>query len=125
MEHEIKYIDDNSILLRKVRGKAEFSDIYCSWNDMIKKGELKPGIKGIINDFHNAELIMNIADVKKLINLFEENAEIFGGKRIAVVVDTYKNIVFPIVGQKFASKMEIRPFSTCDAAYDWVSGLMR
>lgn len=124
MIHEIKYIDDNSILLRKVRGRAEFSDIYCSWNDMIKNGEISPGIKGIINDFHNAELIMNISDVKKLINLFEENSDIFGGKRIAVVVDSYKNIVFPMVGQKFASKMEVRPFSTYEAAYDWVSGLI-
>ena len=123
MIQELKYIDDNSILLRKVRGKAEFHEIYCSWNDMIKNGEIKPDIKGIINDFHNSELIMNIADVKKLIDLFEENYNIFGGKKIAVVVDSYKNIVFPMVGQKFASKMEVRPFSTFDAAYDWVSGL--
>jgi len=124
VEHKIEYIDNMTILLRTVRGKAEFDDLYCSWNDMIKNKEIKPEIKGIINDFHDAELIMNISDVKKLITLFEANSEIFGGKRIAVVVDSYKNIVFPMVGQKFASRMEVRPFSTFEAAHDWVSGLV-
>jgi len=123
MIHEIEYIDNDSILIRKVRGRAEFSEIYCSWNDLIKNDKIKPVITGIINDFRDAELIMSITDVKKLITLFEEHTDIFGGLKIAVVVDSYKNIVFPIVGQKFTSKMEVRPFSTYEAAYDWIKGL--
>ncbi len=123
MIHKIEYIDDDSIMVRRVRGKAEFSDIFCSWSDLIKNNEIKPAITGIINDFRDVELIMNIADVKKLITLFEENTDIFGGKKIAVVVDSYKNIFFPMVGQKFTSKMQVRPFSTYEAAYNWVKGL--
>ena len=64
---------------------------------------------------------MKITDVKKLILLFEANIEVFGLLKIAVVVDSSKNIVFPMAGEKFSSIIDVRPFSTFEAAHNWVS----
>ncbi len=122
MVHEIEYIDSESILVRRVRGRAEFTEIYNSWNDLIKNRKVKPALKGIINDFYEAELIMTLSDVKRLIKLFQEHPDIFNGIKIAVIIDSYKNIVFPMFGQKIVSNMEVRPFSTFEAAYNWIKG---
>ena len=124
MEQKLEYINDGKILVRRVRGKADFDEIYCSWLDVIAKKSVKPTTIGIINDFIGAELDMKITDVKKLISLFESNLEVFGLLRIAVVVDSYKNIVFPMVGGKFSVKINVRPFSTYESAHDWVMGFI-
>ncbi len=124
MEQKLEYINDDKILVRKVQGVADFDEIYCSWLDVISKNRVKPTTIGIINDFVGAELDMKIIDVKKLISLFESNIEVFGLLRIAVVVDSYKNIVFPMVGNKFSAKINVRPFSTYETAHDWVMGII-
>ena len=120
MEQKLEYINEDKVLVRRVRGKADFDEIYCSWLDVISNYQVKPTTVGIINDFFGAELDMKIPDVKKLISLFESNVEIFGSLKIAVVVDSYKNIVFPMIGNKFSMKVNVRPFSTFEAALNWV-----
>ena len=124
MEQILEYVNDDKILVRRVKGKADFNEIYCSWLEVISENSVKPTTVGIINDFFGAELEMKITDVKKLISLFESNIEVFGSLKIAVVVDSYKNIVFPMVGSKFSTKINVRPFSTYEYAHDWVLGLI-
>jgi len=124
MKQKIEYIEDNTILVRRGQGKLEFSELYDFWVDLIENDRIDPKIKGIINDLQNAELVMNMADVKKLISLFEAHPDIFGGKKIAVVADSHKNIVFPMMGQKLTSKMQVRPFSTFSASLDWILDLI-
>jgi hypothetical protein len=124
MKQEIEYINDKMILVRKVRGKLDFSELYDFWVDLIENKKIDPGIKGIINDLRGSELNMTIPDVKKLIMLFEANSDIFLGKRMAVVTDSSQNIVFPMIGQKITSKIEVRPFSTFQAATDWILNLI-
>ncbi len=122
MKQEIDYIDNDTILVRRVKGVADFNEIYCSWLDVISEGNVKQSTIGIINDFHGAELKMKITDVKRLLSLFEDNLDVFGTLKIAVVVDSYKNIVFPMMGEKLSKKINVRPFSTFDAARDWIIG---
>jgi hypothetical protein len=81
---------------------------------------IKPGIIGVVNDIRDAELLMEVADLKKLIELFEEHIDIFGKTKMAVLVSSYKNIVFPMMGDKLTSKLNIKPFSTFDAAVGWI-----
>lgn len=79
---------------------------------------------GIINDFYGVDLNMKINDVKKLTKLLEDNIEVFGALKMAVVVDSHKSIVFPIVADKFSAKVNIRPFSTFGYARDWILSIV-
>jgi len=79
---------------------------------------------GIINDFYGVDLNMKINDVKKMTKLLEDNIEVFGALKMAVVVDSHKSIVFPMVGDRFSEKINVRPFSTYESAHDWVLGFI-
>jgi hypothetical protein len=122
MEQNIKYIDGNKILVRTVRGKADFEEIYGSWKELIKEGYFNPPVIGIINDFCGAQLNVNASDIKHIKVLLEEDPQIFKDIRIAVVVDSFKNIVFPMIIEKVSKQANVRPFSAFQAAYDWING---
>ena len=122
MEINLRYIDNERILVRKIKGKVTFMDIFNSWQHLVSDGWLNPSIIGIINDFRDMELEANVSDVKEVVKLIEVNFDLFRGLRIAVVVDSYKNIVFPMMLEELSKKVEIKPFSTFEAAQDWVSG---
>ena len=97
-------------------------DIFNSWQHLVRDGWFTPSLTGIINDFREMELDAEVSDVKEVVKLIEGNFNVFQGIRIAVVVDSYKNIVFPMMVEKLSKKVEIKPFSTFEAARDWVSG---
>ncbi len=120
MNQSVKYIDDNKILVRSIRGKADFKEIYDSWKDLIIDGYFNSSVTGMINDFCSAELDVDISDMKKINKLLDDYPEVFNGIRIAVVVDSFKNIVFPMVVEKVAKQANVRPFSTFEAARNWI-----
>ncbi len=124
MEQRIRYIDGNKILVREIRGKANFDEIYCSWKNLIENNDFNPSVIGMINDFRGIELDVKISDVNKIKILLEDNPQIFKSMKIAVFVDSFKNIVFPMVVEKLSKKATVRPFSTFEAAHDWILGII-
>ena len=124
MKINLRYIDDDRILVREIKGKVTFMDIFNSWQHLVRDGWLNPSLTGIINDFRDMELDAEVSDVKEVIGLIENNFDVFKGLRIAVIVDSYKNIVFPMMVEKLSKKVMIKPFSTFEAAQDWVSGVI-
>ena len=124
MTINLRYIDDGKILVREARGKLTFYDIYDSWLEMVNTGVLNSSLLGIINDFRELELTANINDVNRILELIEENIDTFQNIKIAVVVDSYKNIVFPMMVEKISKIARIKPFSTFEAAEDWMLGLI-
>ncbi len=91
---------------------------------MITSGVLNASLIGIINDFRELELDASINDVNKILKLIDDNYDIFKNIKIAVVVDSYKNIVFPMMVEKISKRAAIKPFSTLKAAEDWVQGVI-
>jgi len=91
---------------------------------MITSGVLNASLIGIINDFRELELDASINDVNKILKLIDDNYDIFKNIKIAVVVDSYKNIVFPMIVEKISKRVAIKPFSTLKAAEDWVQGVI-
>ena len=124
MTINLRYIDDGKILVREARGKLTFYDLYDSWLEMVNTGVLNSSLLGIINDFRELELTANINDVNRILELIEENIDTFQNIKIAVVVDSYKNIVFPMMVEKISKIARIKPFSTFEAAEDWMLGLI-
>ncbi len=124
MIQRIKYIDEKRILVREIRGKADFEEIFSSWKDLIAGGYFDPPVIGMINDFCGAELNVDISDMKRINVLLNEHPEVFKNIRVAVVVDSFKNIVFPMIVEKVSKQANVRPFSTVEAARDWALGIV-
>jgi hypothetical protein len=121
---KVKYSEDGKILIREIRGKVSFSEVYDSWLDLLDKEAFKPPLKGMINDFRGADLEVNVTDTRSIISLLLENNHIFNDVKVAVIVDSYKNIVFPMIVEKIAKEANVKPFSTFEAAKDWILGII-
>ena len=116
---EVEYYEDKKYLTRKFKGSLTIEDIIESWEFIIESKLKMQKFDGIINDFSNADLKMNINDLEKLLNLFKQNFEIFRDLKLAVVMTSPENIVFPVLAEK-ESPFKIKAFSTFKAAEEWM-----
>ena len=109
----------DSILVRKFTERVEVKDIIGSWEYLKEQNMLTDSVKGVINDITDCELNMNMERFKTLIGYLKKH-EIFKKIKLAVIVDDPRKIVFPVYGGLKESELNIRPFTTMDAAEEWI-----
>ena len=114
--HEI-YPD--KILIRTFSGIVSSTHILESWEELIHQNLLTPNCIGIINDLTKCELNMNMCSFSKIISFLKENKE-FKHLRLAVVTDSPKVIVFPMLMEENEKTLSVKPFSTFSAAEAWI-----
>lgn len=107
------------ILIREFKGNIDVNNIIDSWEYLIKSKMINRQIKGVINDLSNCELIMDMNRFKTLISYMKSH-DYFNGIKLAVITNSPKTIVFPTIGEKMVSEFSIRPFTTIQAAVDWI-----
>ncbi|MBU8891894.1 MAG: hypothetical protein KOO66_03895 [Bacteroidales bacterium] len=113
--HEI--INGKGIMTRKFYGKIDADYIIDSFVYLIDNNLIKDNCIGIISDFCNATIEMDIKDFKKVIAFIKQNKKSINLK-LAAIVDTPNKSVFPFLAQSF--DMPVRPFSTVEAAKKWI-----
>lgn len=109
-----------SILIRKFIGKVSIKDIIDSWEYLHENKLIDKKIKGVINNLSGCELIMDMENFKTLIGYLKKQDYIKEIK-LAVISDTPKTIIFPILGEEQERELKIKPFSTMEAAVKWIS----
>lgn len=115
-EHD-KYPE--SVILRKFNGQVGVDDIINSWLTLIKENRVTSEVKGVLNDIENCSLNMDMKDFQRLIH-FMKQEEFVKTLKIAVVTNSPKDIVFPSLGEVQERELRIRPFSTIQAAVNWI-----
>lgn len=108
-----------SILIRDFEGKVSVHEIIESWENIIENKLIKDSTTGIINNLSGCDLNMNMTTFSKLISYLKKH-EIFSRIKLAVVCDKPGTIIFPILGERKERDLKIKPFSTMEAAVDWV-----
>lgn len=108
-----------SILIRDLIGDVGVTEIIDSWENLIAGNFLKPGIRGVMNDLTECNLQLSSTSFTTLTDYLKSKA-VFRGLKLAVICDCLKNIVFPTMGENFVSELKIRPFSTLQAAVNWI-----
>jgi hypothetical protein len=116
----IKYENfSDSILVRKFTDSVEVKDIIGSWEYLLEQNMLTDSVKGVVNDITDCELNMNMESFKTLIGYLKEH-EIFKKIRLAVICDDPRKIVFPVFGGASEKELNIKPFTTMNAAVNWI-----
>jgi hypothetical protein len=119
IEYEKYHYRSEIILMRKFHGQIDIKDITDSWDYLIKNNMLSETHKGVINDIRDAELNMNVRSFGILLNYLKEH-DIFHKIKLAVVCDTPGKIIFPMLGDSMSPDLKIKPFTTIEAASDWI-----
>lgn len=115
-EHD-KY--PNLILVRTFTGQILPEEIIASWNNLLASNLITEDTIGVINDLSNCELKMNIDKFNKFTDFLKSKQQLKNLK-LAVVTDSPKNIVFPILGESQEPSLHIKPFNTISAATGWI-----
>ena len=116
----IKYdLHSESILIRNFVGKVTVLDIINSWEYLRENKLINKKIKGVLNNLCDCELIMNVESFEILISYIKQQ-DFMKGIKIAVMTDSPKIIVFPILAEEQQDTLKIKPFSTFEAAVNWI-----
>lgn len=123
MSCNIEYSEnkDLKILTRTFSGDVHMEDSIDSWNYLINNKIITPSHIGVVSDLRKVDIIVDSdkGDLNKIAELFKENINIFKNLRLATIINT-PGIVFPILFQDEFPEFQTRPFSTIEAAIDWI-----
>lgn len=109
-----------SILIREFSGVVCADDIVNSWNYLVKQHLIITETKGIINNFLCCDkLEMNLESFKTVL-AFLKSQPLLKSIKIAVVTDNPDIIIFPILGENQVNELNIKPFSSVNAASKWI-----
>jgi hypothetical protein len=120
MPFEIQYIHDDRIIIRKFAGEISFKEVMESWTHLISNELISPECIGIINDFTEAKLQMQMNNLDKLFDFFLTYYDVFKKIKLAVIMNTPAETVLPILAKEEHPQFKIQAFCTFDAAEKWV-----
>lgn len=117
---EYKFDSKNSVLFKYYYGEITLSDITSSWEAAISNKEIPTDTKGFILDYRKASFKLNNGEHISIAEYYKHNNKIFGDKKIAIVTESYKDIIVPILVKAEDPGCHFEPFSTIGAATGWV-----
>jgi len=111
------YPDD--IYVREFRGRVNVEEIIQSWEFLIHNNLLNNNVKGVINDLADCELDIDMDSFQVLIGYLKAHDQ-FTKIKLTVVCDDPRIIVFPTLGEVREKSLKIRPFTSEEAAVEWI-----
>lgn len=109
-----------NILYKNYFGKINIDDINDSWHYAFENNLIPPTTKGFILDYRKASLDIDSKKYKKIVSFYKKNISVFRDKKIAVITNSSKDIVIPILVEQKDKGYSSKPFSTVEAAIRWI-----
>lgn len=122
MEEKFKYHFNSSlgILFKTYYGLITIEDIESSWEYAFKNDLIPKEIKGFILDYRNSNFNIRTDRYTAIADFYKKHIDIFGNFKIAILTEEPRDIVIPILVESQDEGYSSRPFSTLEAAIDWV-----
>ena len=108
------------ITIRTFSGTVNSKEIIDSWKSIIENNVNNKKLIGIINDLTNCELQINLDSFKSILDYMNKQ-DFLKKLKIAVVSESPNQIIFPFIAQKNEKELNIKPFSTMNAATNWIT----
>ncbi len=109
----------SNVVIREFIGIVKADDVIESFKYIFEK-YVDEEFTAIITDFTHAKFAMSISDFQKVLKYIKKTPVIFD-IQLAIIVDTPKKVIFPILAKTKLKKLNIKPFSTVDAAIKWLN----
>ena len=109
----------DSILIRDFMDKVNVNEIIASWEYLLGNNLLDDKIKGVINNLSGCNVQMDMDSFKTLIGYLKTKDDLRKLK-LAVICDQPQVIIFPLMGELQEHELQIKTFTTEDAATEWI-----
>ena len=117
---EYKYDEETHILFKFYYGKITLKDIENSWIYAFENFLIPLGTKKYILDYRNSFLDIEIKETSAISDFLQKNLTYFKDSRIAVIMEKPRQIVYPNLVMKDDKQYKTRPFTSMEAAIEWV-----
>lgn len=112
---------EGRILYKRYYGLISLENIMQSWLKAMNENLIPQDALGFVLDYRKAHFNFDPRRHTELTDFYREHSKVFSNRRIAFVTVSPDDIVYPILIQTQDNGFESRPFSTMEAATDWVS----
>ena len=109
----------NHVIFRRFSGEVCIDDMIQSWKEIFARYDDLGSYKGILTSLLEADLQSEDNNLNIMVEFLKENLDRIMGMKVAIVMDTPKVTNTIILSQKM-KHLHIRPFSTEEAALDWI-----
>ena len=110
----------DEIIMRCYKGLVTLDDVIKSWDEVFSKFENLTIYKGFVSDMLDVDLRFKEKDLNRLADYLTGHIDRIKDMKLAVVMDT-PLVIHPILMNHLLKKLQIRPFTTMDAAIKWIS----
>ncbi|MBU1368877.1 MAG: hypothetical protein KJ578_02725 [Bacteroidetes bacterium] len=115
-----KFDDQLKILFKTYHGAITIQDLTRTWDEAIEQNHIPANVKGFILDYREAGFNIPLDRYKEIPAYYRLHPEVFEGYRIAILTNSPKDIVIPVLVEMEDFGYQSRPFSTLEAAVKWV-----
>ena len=122
MEASIKTDFDvvGKIFTKAYYGKISLDFIIQTWNELISGDIIPAETKRFIIDYSEASINFPTELISNLADFYRSRNSTFGRSKIATIMVSPDQIVYPYLLEMQGVDFEIRTFSTRKAAIDWL-----
>lgn len=122
MEQKFTYHFDveTGILYKTYYGAITIDDINSSWEYAIREGIIPPETCGFVLDYREAHFDIPLGRHHEIADFYKNHIDVFGGFKIAIITDNSKDIVIPVLVEMLDEGYVSRPFTTVEAAVEWI-----
>ncbi len=122
MENKIKSFYDavTGIFYKNYYGNIELEDLVTSWLEVINQGLIPENVKKFVINYKEATIQFSPKYAVDIADFYKKHDDIFAKSRIAMVMETPKQVVFPRLVEDENVNFTIRTFYTMEAAVEWL-----
>jgi len=115
----ISFHEQDGVIIRHFAGKVYLPDMVESWHLLFEKYNNLKDYRGILTSFLDAEIILQDRNMGDLIDFLKDHMDRIQDMKIAIVMDT-PMVTNTIILAKRMKSLQIKPFTTIEAAMSWL-----
>jgi hypothetical protein len=116
---EVTFHEQDGIIIRRFAGEVCFADMMESWEKLLDTYENLQDYKGILTTYLDADIKNEGTNLNVMVEFLRAYVDRLKNLKIAVVENTPLVTNTIIVSQRVKS-LQIKPFSTVEAAMNWI-----
>lgn len=120
LKYRYEFDEKSRIMYKFYYGPITIQHIQESWNWAASTNAIPDETVGFILDYRKASLDIEIDQLQEISKFYRLHPKLFKGKRIAIVTESHKDVVIPILVSEKDEGYRSRPFSTISAAIKWI-----
>ena len=117
---EVTFHEQDGVIIRRFTGEVCFADMIESWKQLLLYYKNLQDYKGILTTYLDADIKDEHANLNVVVEYLMNYVDRLKNLKIAVVENTPLVTNTIIVSQRVKS-LQIKPFSTMEAAMNWIT----